>query len=167
MYYSHSLLFNPAASSLDYGTIVLYNPGDMKNWERIVAWLGIKPDPGQNQYGMDENLHALLDDIAVLEQRPALEIQADLLAVGLAYRHSHKDLWILWQSLSPREKEVTTLMCMDYTNRQIAGKLQLSADTVKGYTRQVLVKFKRHSKAELKLLLSDWDFSRLDPDLYK
>ena len=124
-------------------------------------------DPGQNNHGLDETIHAVLDDIAILEQRPAREIQADLLAVGLAYRHSHKDLWLLWQSLTPREKEVTTLMCMDYTNRQIAGKLKLSADTVKGYTRQVLVKFKRHSKAELKLLLSDWDFNQLEPGFYK
>jgi DNA-binding NarL/FixJ family response regulator len=106
----------------------------MKKWDRIIHMLGLMRDPGQNNHGLDENIHSILDDIAVLEQRPALEIQADLLAVGLAYRHSHKDLWLLWLSLTPREKEVTTLMCMDFTNRQIAGKLQLSADTVKGYT---------------------------------
>jgi DNA-binding NarL/FixJ family response regulator len=133
----------------------------MKNWERLITMLGLKRFPGKNHINLDENIHSVLDDIATLEQRPAREIQADLLAIGLAYRHSHKDQWLLWLSLTPREKEVAALICMDFTNRQIAARLQLSSDTVKGYSRQVLVKFKRHSKAELKLLLSDWDFSLL------
>ena len=131
----------------------------MKKWERLLTILGLKRKPGNNLYELDENFHSALEDIAYREQRPAREIQADLLAVGLAYHQTHADLWSRWQYLSPREKDVAALTCLGYTNRQIAARLQLSPDTIKGYVHQVRVKFKRHSKAELQLLLSDWDFS--------
>jgi len=132
----------------------------MKKWEQLLNKLGLKQDRGSQQYDLDENMHSVLADIAFQEHRPTREIQADLIAAGLAYRHTHADLWLHWQSLSPREKDVAALTCLGYTNRQIAARLLLSPDTIKGYVHQVLVKFKRHSKAELQLLLSEWDFSQ-------
>jgi len=132
----------------------------MKTWNRLLTLLGFNRNSGSKDINLDENMHSLLADIAYLEQRPTQEIQADLLAAGLAYRHTHADLWQHWQSLSPREKDIAALTCLGYTNRQIAARLQLSPDTVKGYVHQVLVKFKRHSKAELQLLMPDWDFSQ-------
>lgn len=145
---------------LDYRTNVLYNKDAMKKWERLFTKLGFKLGPGKNHKGLDEKYHSALEEIAFREQRPAREIQADLLAIGLSYHHTHSDLWSRWESLSPREKDVAALTCLGYTNRQIASKLQLSPDTIKGYVHQVLVKFRRHSKAELQLLLTDWDFSQ-------
>ena len=64
-----------------------------------------------------------------------------------------------WDSLSSRERDVAALTCLGYTNRQIAAKLKVSPDSVKGYVRQVLVKFNSHSKNELRKQLSGWDFS--------
>jgi len=58
---------------------------------------------------------------------------------------------------------VAALTCLGYTNRQIAAKLKISPDTVKGYVRQVLVKFNLHGKNELRTLLSAWDFSDWEP----
>ena len=55
---------------------------------------------------------------------------------------------------------MTAFTCLGYTNRQIASKLPVSPDTVKGYVRQVLVKFNVHSKDELRMQLAQWDFSR-------
>jgi len=131
----------------------------MKIWDQLLVRIIKIRKIRHRQLELDENLQSMLTDIAYREQRSTREIQADLLAAGLAYRHKHADLWSRWQSLSPREKDIAALTCLGYTNRQIAARLHLSPDTVKGYVHQVLVKFKRHSKAELQLLLSDWDFS--------
>jgi DNA-binding CsgD family transcriptional regulator len=102
-------------------------------------------------------------DIAHQVKRPVQEIQADLLAAGLARRDAHVEFWQRWQSLSPREQEVAAFTCLGYTNRQMAFQLKLAPDTIKGYVRQVLIKFKLHSKAELRLHLEGWDFSQWGP----
>ena len=135
----------------------------MSTWNCLLTLLGLKRDSGPRYFELDEALRTALVDLADQEQRPAEEIQADLLAAGLAQRYTHNELWRRWESLSPREQDVTALTCLGYTNRQIAAKLHLSPDTVKGYVRQVLVKFHLHSKDELRMLLGDWDFSDWGP----
>ena len=132
----------------------------MSIWKRVLKLLGSKRDAGSHYYELDENLHTALVDIAQQERRPAREIQADLLAAGLARRGTHAELWQRWQSLSPREQDIAAFTCLGYTNRQMAFKLKLAPDTIKGYVRQVLVKFQLHSKVELRLLLKSWDFSQ-------
>ncbi|MBE3117956.1 MAG: helix-turn-helix transcriptional regulator [Candidatus Atribacteria bacterium] len=57
------------------------------------------------------------------------------LASALAQRKTHGELYHRWQSLSPREQEVTALACRGYTNRQIAARLGVSAETVKTHVR--------------------------------
>ena len=54
------------------------------------------------------------------------------------------------------------LVCLGYTNRQIAARLVISVETVKSHIRNILYKFNLHSKRELGLLLGDWDFSAWD-----
>lgn len=135
----------------------------MSNWNRLLKLLGSKRDSGSHYYELDENLHTALVDIANQERRPAREIQADLLAAGLARRDTHAEFWQRWQSLSPREQDVAAFTCLGYTNRQMAFKLKLAPDTIKGYVRQVLVKFQLHSKVELRLQLKSWDFSQWGP----
>ena len=125
--------------------------------------LRLKRDSGPRYFELDETLHTALMDLADREQRPAEEIHADLLAAVLAQRRAHDELWQRWLSLSPREQDVTGFTCLGYTNRQIAAKLHVSPDTVKGYVRQVLVKFHLHSKDELRMLLGNWDFSDWGP----
>ena len=88
---------------------------------------------------------------------------ADLVATALAQRKTSGALKDRWQSLSPREQEVTALTCLGYTNRQIAAKMDISPGTVKAYVRQVLVKFDYHSKYELQMRLGTWDFSKWGP----
>ena len=100
-----------------------------------------------------------LQELADQEQRPAEEVHADLLAAALAQQHTHHERWQRWQFLSPREQQVTALCCLRYTNRQIAARLCVSVETVKTHMHNILVKFSLHSKAELRLALTDWDFS--------
>jgi DNA-binding CsgD family transcriptional regulator len=148
---------------LDTRTNVLYNIGEMITWNHLLAFLGFKPDPGPRYFELDENLHMALVDLAHDEQRPAQEVQADLLTAGLARRHTCTKHWQCWESLSPRERDVAALTCLGYTNRQMAARLKLAPDTIKGYVRQVLVKFQLHSKGELRLVLTGWDFSLWGP----
>jgi len=132
----------------------------MSLWKRTLKLLGSIRDAGSHYNELEENLHTVLVDVAYQDKRPVQEIQADLLAVGLALRDSHAEFWQRWKSLSPREQEVAAFTCLGYTNRQMAFQLKLAPDTIKGYVRQVLIKFQLHSKAELRLHLKGWDFSQ-------
>jgi DNA-binding CsgD family transcriptional regulator len=118
---------------------------------------------GLRYYELEESLHTALVDLANQEQRPAEEVQADLLAIALAQQQKNGELWSRWQSLSPREQEVSALTCLGYTNRQMAARMGVSPETVKGYVRQALVKYRTHSKGELRMLLGNWDFSEWAP----
>ena len=132
----------------------------IKRFEELLARLGLKRTSGPRSFALEAGLRSVLVELAEQEGRPAEEVQADLLRTALAQRQAHEDLWQRWQALSPREQDVTAFTCLGYTNRQIASKLRLSPDTVKGYVRQVLVKFNVHSKDELRMQLAQWDFSR-------
>lgn len=102
--------------------------------------------------------HALRE-LAQRELRPEDEIAADLLANALARHQAAEKNLLRWRALTPREQEVSALTCLNFTNIQIADQLMISPETVKTHIRNVLAKFKLHSKNELRQNLSDWDFS--------
>jgi DNA-binding CsgD family transcriptional regulator len=126
-----------------------------------------RPFASRRTFAFDETLVQSLRSLAEHEQRSASDLAGDLLASALAQHHTREELWQRWQSLSPREQEVTALTCLDYTNRQIAARLGISAETVKTHVRNILVKFNLHSKSELRLVLSGWDFSDWDRDSHR
>jgi DNA-binding CsgD family transcriptional regulator len=64
-----------------------------------------------------------------------------------------------WRALTPRQQQVAALTCLNFTNRQIAGRLGISPQTVKSHMRNLLHRFDLHSKAELRQALANWDFS--------
>ena len=130
--------------------------------KHLLSRLGFKRN-GTYAYALDDQSYSLLESLAVREQRPTEEVHAEILADAVEKRNTQDALISRWESLSPREKEVTALTCLWYTNRQIAAKLHVSPDTVKGYVRQVLVKFHLHSKDELRMLLCNWDFREWGP----
>jgi DNA-binding CsgD family transcriptional regulator len=82
-----------------------------------------------------------------------------MLAAGLTQYRSVDELWPKWETLSPRERDVTALTCLGLTNRQIAARLLLSPETIKTHIRNILFKFSINSKAELRHILAGWDFS--------
>ena len=118
---------------------------------------------GRRFFALDEKLQTALVDLADREGRPAEEIQVELLTAGLAHLQTSERLKECWGTLSQREQEVTAYTCLGYTNRQMAARMGVSPDTVKGYVRQALVKFHLHSKDELRMLLGNWDFSEWGP----
>jgi len=128
----------------------------------LLQRLGFRREVGPRYYELDETLEVMLEDLAQQEQRPPEEVVSRLLAEGLQRRQVESELRRRWQSLSVREQEVASLACLGYTNKQIASQLGVSAETVKTHLRNALTKFNLRTRAELGLLLTDWDFSAWD-----
>lgn len=97
--------------------------------------------------------------LAEQEQRPAEDLALDLLASAIDQKHASQELIQCWRTLTQRQQQVAAYACLNMTNRQIAARLMLSPETVKTHLRNALYKFDVHSKAELRALLADWDFS--------
>lgn len=77
--------------------------------------------------------------------------------------HSPEDLLRRWHSLTARQKEVACLISHNQTNGQIAENLSISQWTAKTHVQEVLKKFRVHSKAELRDLISGCPFVENDP----
>ncbi|MBE6038832.1 MAG: hypothetical protein E7218_06455 [Anaerofustis stercorihominis] len=56
--------------------------------------------------------------------------------------------------LSKREREVVELICLGYTNKDIAKILFISEHTVKDHTKKIYPKMGVHSKVELAVLVN-------------
>lgn len=121
--------------------------------------IGLRPNSGSRTYKISESLHVTLTTLAQHEGRPEHELANDLLAAGLTQYYSSDELWRKWETLSPRERDVSALACLGFTNKQIAERLHISAETVKTHLRNALIKFNLHSRSELRLMLEHWDFS--------
>ena len=79
----------------------------------------MKRASGSRYFELDENLRTALVNRADRESRPAGDIQGELLAAGLEQLQTSDALKARWETLSPREQEVTALTWLGYTNRQI------------------------------------------------
>jgi DNA-binding CsgD family transcriptional regulator len=112
---------------------------------------------------LDEELLHALGKLAQQEQRTEEEVAVKLLASSLAVHHQAAANIHHWDELSEREKQVVALVCLRYTNRQIAGILHLSPETVKTHVQHALHKFGLRTKEELRILLNHWDFSEWEP----
>jgi two-component system, NarL family, nitrate/nitrite response regulator NarL len=132
-------------------------------WNRLLGLLRARRSPHRRYFALEESLQSALVQRADQEQRPEEDIRAEVLAAGLVQLQSADGLKQIWSWLSRREQEVTALACLGYTNRQIAGRLNLSEETVKTYMSKSLAKFDLHSKAELRQALSGWDFGEWGP----
>jgi DNA-binding CsgD family transcriptional regulator len=128
----------------------------------LLRRLGLRHESEPRYYELDESLQVMLEGIAEQEQRSPEEVASHLLREGLERRQTEDDLWQRWQSLSRREQEVAALACLGYTNKQIALRLGVSAETVKTHLHHALTKFNLRTRTELGLLLADWDFSAWD-----
>ena len=64
----------------------------------------------------------------------------------------------LWESLSPREQDVTVLVCRGYTNQQIARSLNITVASVKTYLRYVFLTMQVRDRVELRLKFYNFNF---------
>ena len=127
--------------------------------QRLLYWMGLRSNPGPRYYEISESFQVTLSTLAKHERRPEHELAQHLFAAGLTQYRSIDEVLPKWESLSPREQDVTALTCLGLTNRQIAARLSLSPETIKTHVRNVLFKFDLNSKAELRRILAGWDFS--------
>jgi len=129
----------------------------MSLWKRLFNALGFRP-PSKRTYELDEDWINVVQVRRGVEKDSEDENAVGLLSSALAGSEVANEIELRWYSLSEREMEVVSLVCQNYTNRQIAEQLVISPETVKAHVRNALRKFNLHSKSELRLLLSGWDF---------
>lgn len=134
----------------------------MSIWQRLLYWIGLRPTPGPRTYEISETLQVTLSTIAKHEGRPENELLPDILAAGLTQYVSKDKLWNRWASLTEREQAVAALACLGYTNREIGKRLNISPETVKVRLQRGLMKFGLTSRAQLRMLLEEWDFSEYE-----
>ena len=106
----------------------------------------------------DEELVAVIKDVAQQQKRPEEEVIADFTKAGLNQFLTQKELQDRWDSLSQREQQVDALVCLGYRNYEIAETLVITSETVKSHLQRIYNKFELHSSKELRLALKDWDF---------
>jgi DNA-binding CsgD family transcriptional regulator len=109
---------------------------------------------------LDQSLSLALTRLAEEEKQSLNEVGKKMLSFALQHRQEAAKNLKTWQSLTPREKEITALACLSYTNKEIADQLIISPATVKTHLRNAKRKFGLRSKLELRKILSDWDFSQ-------
>lgn len=100
-----------------------------------------------------------LAQIAASSDSSCQQVAQDLLKTALIDRQVAETNLARWRVLTPRQQQIAALACLNFTNRQIAGRLGISPQTVKAHMRNLLHRFSLHSKAELRQTLEDWDFS--------
>src|SRR5512141_2940641 len=105
----------------------------MSLWQKLLQVLSLSG--GKRNYELDRPLVDTLQKLAELEERPQEEIAADLLSAALEQRQVNEANLKTWRALSRREQQVTALVCLNYTNIQIATRLIISKETVKSHVR--------------------------------
>jgi DNA-binding CsgD family transcriptional regulator len=119
------------------------------------AWLRPK-----RSFDLDVNALETLRTIAEIERSTPQAIAGQLLEDALRRQELRLSGMSLWQSLTPREQEVTALLCLQYTNREIASRLHISPETVKTHVAHILIKLGLPNRAVLRDILSGLDFSQ-------
>ena len=93
--------------------------------------------------------------VARARRRSPQSLANDLITHGLEREVLRARTEQALTELTPREREVTWLAARGHTNRQIAGALVISEETVKTHVHNALTKFGLRKKSDLRLLLLD------------
>jgi DNA-binding CsgD family transcriptional regulator len=116
-----------------------------------------KQNPGRRAYDYDERLIFTLKNAALQQGRTPEEILHDAVKLGDERALQQKRLVELWDTLSAREQEVTSLICLQYNRNQIAEVLGVTPGTVRTHMESIYKKFNVHTAKHLATLLKDWD----------
>ncbi len=124
-------------------------------WQKVIKlsikrWLLIQ---------LDEPTQNYLETISRQQNQPPALLAAEMLKNCLLARQLAEGCLQQWQTLTPRQQQIAALICLNYTNRQIAARLGITPETVKTHIRHLLLQLGLHSKAELRQNMQEWDFS--------
>ena len=111
---------------------------------------------------MDVDSFETLRLIAREEKTHPREVVARLVHEAIQNRSLQESVQAIWGTLSPREQQVTALICQGLTSRQIAAHLQLSPSTVKTHAENSLRKFRVSNREALRQMLSPFDLSQYE-----
>jgi DNA-binding CsgD family transcriptional regulator len=120
----------------------------------------LRSDPGPRYYKFSESTQVTLKTLSEHEGLPEHQLAQNLIASGLSQYYSTDELMQKWETLSARERDVAALVCLGYSNQEIAVRLVITTGTVKTHITNILRKFQLNSRYELRNLLSHWDFSQ-------
>ena len=127
-------------------------------WRWLNGW-GRAPDRSMRTFTLDVETAGALRLLAEREHCSIDELARQLVGAALTTRTAVERSLKLWQTLSPREKDVAALICLHYTTRQAAARLGISPETVKTHVGNLLVKFHVPNRQALREALHGWDFS--------
>ena len=108
-------------------------------------------------FSRDARLRRKVREIAASQKRAEREVFADIIESGMKALSDKDKYGEAWDSLSTREQEVTSLICLRYRSYEIAVALGISYETVRSHSKHVYAKFGL-SRKELQLALANWDF---------
>jgi len=131
----------------------------MKLFKQIWLWFTPKDRSRLLVLELDPANARYLSQIAASTNVSRQETAQGLLKNALLERQVAEVHLAHWRALTPRQQQIAALACLNFTNRQIAARLNISPQTVKAHMRNLLHRFDLHSKSELRLALEDWDFS--------
>ncbi len=126
-------------------------------WQRLQNTIR-RPPGRQISISLDRETREILESLAAEERHAVEKVASELLRIAATRRQEAEANLERWQELSPREKQVAALICLNYTNREIARRLIIAPETVKSHVRNILSKTNTHSKIALRQALADWDF---------
>jgi len=106
----------------------------------------------------DEELIAVIKDVAKQQSRAEEDVMAEFTKVGLNQLMAQSEMQDRWNSLTHREQQVVALVCIGYRNYEIAHTLGIAPETVKTHLQHVFDKLHLRGSKELRLALKDWDF---------
>lgn len=134
----------------------------MSWWSEIKKLLWGIPSHDKRTFEVNGRTLKALRKVAERERRAPDEMAARLLNEALQERLTADEALERWKALTPREQQVTALICLGYTSSQIAARLMISPETVKTHARNTLYKYNVPNRQELRYALANWDFSGWD-----
>lgn len=123
----------------------------LRKWRQLPA--------AGRQFELNAELLVSLKALAEHRNSTPSAVMTDLVQRALLMEQVERETWQKWQSLTPREKEVTALVCNGYSTAAICEHLGIATETVRTHVRNLLGKFGVANRRELRELLAKWDFS--------
>jgi DNA-binding CsgD family transcriptional regulator len=105
----------------------------------------------------DEQAAVWVKRMAAVQHREEQDVYDEIIAAGMKAVEDKDRYAAIWDVLSPREQQVTALLCLGYRSDEMAGMLGVSYETIRTHCKHVYAKFGLN-KRELRLALKDWDF---------
>jgi len=122
-------------------------------------WISRRSNSDSRTFEIPEHLLASISTLAKHENRPEHELLLDILAAGLTQYSTKDRIWKKWESLTRREQEVTALVCLGFSNGEIAAHMVITESGVKFHLGNVFSKLRVKNRDKLRKKFVGWDFS--------